>query len=90
MAARKPRPHLVGAVDQAEVNLRERCRSAPPPYDSTTSISLYPSADAYGSSCHRTQCTERTEHRIDGQLISDLPIRSRKEAIEKLNWYAMR
>jgi hypothetical protein len=27
---------------------------------------------------------------IDWKLVSDLPIRSRKEAIEKLNWYAMR
>jgi hypothetical protein len=28
--------------------------------------------------------------RIDWKLITDLPIRSRKEAIEKLHWYAMR
>jgi hypothetical protein len=28
--------------------------------------------------------------RIDWKLITDLPIRSREEAIEKLNWYAMR
>ncbi len=28
--------------------------------------------------------------RIDWKLITDLPIRSRKEAVEKLNWYAMR
>ncbi len=28
--------------------------------------------------------------RIDWKLVTDLPIRSRKEAIEKLNWYAMR
>jgi hypothetical protein len=27
---------------------------------------------------------------IDWKLVTDLPIRSRKEAIEKLNWYAMR
>ena len=28
--------------------------------------------------------------RIDWKLITDLPVRSRKEAIEKLHWYAMR
>lgn len=28
--------------------------------------------------------------RIDWKLVTDLPIRSRKEAVEKLNWYAMR
>jgi hypothetical protein len=28
--------------------------------------------------------------RIDWKLVTDLPIRSREEAIEKLNWYAMR
>ena len=27
---------------------------------------------------------------VDWKLVTDLPIRSRKEAIEKLNWYAMR
>ncbi len=28
--------------------------------------------------------------KIDWKLVTDLPIRSRKEAVEKLNWYAMR
>ncbi len=28
--------------------------------------------------------------RIDWKLVTDLPVRSRKEAVEKLNWYAMR
>jgi len=28
--------------------------------------------------------------RIDWKLVTDLPVRSRKDAIEKLNWYAMR
>ena len=28
--------------------------------------------------------------RIDWKLVTDLPIRSRKDAIEKLNWYALR
>jgi hypothetical protein len=28
--------------------------------------------------------------RIDWNLVTDLPIRSRKDAVEKLNWYAMR
>jgi hypothetical protein len=28
--------------------------------------------------------------RIDWKLVTDLPIRSRNEAIEKLSWYAMR
>lgn len=28
--------------------------------------------------------------RIDWKLITDLPVRSKKDAVEKLNWYAMR
>lgn len=28
--------------------------------------------------------------RIDCKLVTDLPIKSRREAVEKLNWYAMR
>jgi len=28
--------------------------------------------------------------KIDWKLVTDLPIRSRKDAVEKLNWYAMR
>lgn len=28
--------------------------------------------------------------RIDWKLLTDLPVRSRKEAIEKLEWYAQR
>jgi hypothetical protein len=29
-------------------------------------------------------------NRIDWKLVTDFPVRSRKDAIEKLNWYAMR
>jgi hypothetical protein len=28
--------------------------------------------------------------KVDWKLVTDLPVRSRKEAVEKLNWYAMR
>ena len=46
-------------------------------------------ADAYDSSCHRARPPKGREP-IDWKLVTDLPIRSRKAAIEKLNWYAMR
>jgi hypothetical protein len=34
--------------------------------------------------------TPKNIKKIDWKLITDLPVRSRKEAIEKLEWYAMR
>ena len=34
--------------------------------------------------------TPRNRKKIDWKLITDLPVRSRKEAIEKLEWYALR
>ncbi|HSB13701.1 MAG TPA: IS4 family transposase [Bryobacteraceae bacterium] len=34
--------------------------------------------------------TPRNRDRIDWKLITNLPVRSRKEAVEKLAWYAMR
>jgi hypothetical protein len=34
--------------------------------------------------------TPRNRKRIEWKLITDLPVRSRREAIEKLEWYAMR
>lgn len=34
--------------------------------------------------------TPKNREKIDWKLITDLPIRSRKDAIEKLDWYALR
>jgi Transposase DNA-binding len=34
--------------------------------------------------------TPKNRKKIDWKLITDLPVRSRKEAIEKLEWYSMR
>jgi hypothetical protein len=34
--------------------------------------------------------TPKNRKKIDWKLITDLPIQSRKDAIEKLNWYALR
>lgn len=34
--------------------------------------------------------TPRDRERLDWKLITDLPVRSREDAIEKLEWYAMR
>jgi len=34
--------------------------------------------------------TPKNRKKIDWKLITDLPVRSRKEAIEKLEWYALR
>lgn len=38
----------------------------------------------------RERGTPRGREKIDWKLITDLPVRSRREAIEKLEWYAMR
>jgi hypothetical protein len=35
-------------------------------------------------------CAPRGREKIDWKLITNLPVRSRKDAIEKLTWYAMR
>ena len=34
--------------------------------------------------------TPKNRKKIEWQLITDLPVRSRKDAIEKLEWYALR
>ena len=40
---------------------------------------------------HAQECgTPHGPEKIDWKLITDLPVRSRKEAIEKLKWYSMR
>jgi hypothetical protein len=40
---------------------------------------------------HATECdAPKGRDPIDWKLVTDLPIRSRKEAVEKLTWYAMR
>lgn len=40
---------------------------------------------------HASECTEATGRaRIEWKLITDLPVNSPQEAIEKLNWYAQR
>jgi len=38
----------------------------------------------------REASTPRNRERIDWKLITNLPIRNRKDAVEKLGWYAMR
>jgi hypothetical protein len=34
--------------------------------------------------------TPKTRKKIEWKLITDLPVQSRRDAIEKLEWYAMR
>lgn len=34
--------------------------------------------------------TPKNRKKIDGKLITDLPVRSRSDAVEKINWYALR
>lgn len=34
--------------------------------------------------------TPRSREKIDWKLITNLPVRSRKDAVEKLAWYAVR
>jgi hypothetical protein len=44
---------------------------------------------SHGNPCRRARDT-RKQKEIEWKLITDLPVRSRKDLIEKLQWYALR
>lgn len=53
---------------------------------------LQPGGDRSGASsrARRHQVLPKGQGRIDGKQITDLPARFRKDAVQKLRWYAMR
>jgi hypothetical protein len=75
-----------GDISEAVLELRyRRIRVLPP----IAKQKLYPALML--TVLHATECdAPNGRDRIDWKLVTDLPVRSRKEAIEKLNWYAMR
>ena len=75
-----------GAVSHAKLELRFRRIKILPPIGKK---SRYPSLDL--TVLHATERGRpRGRDRIEWKLVTDLPISSRSEAIEKLNWYAQR
>jgi hypothetical protein len=75
-----------GAVSEAVLELRyHRIRVLAP----VAKQKLYPPLML--TVLHATERdTPKGRDRIDWKLVTDLPIRYREEAVEKLNWYAMR
>jgi hypothetical protein len=75
-----------GAVSEAILDLKyQRLRVHPPigkqkNYPSLTLTVIHA----------QEQITPTGRERIDWKLITNLPVRSRKDALEKLSWYAMR
>ncbi len=75
-----------GNISEAVLELcYRRIRVLPP----IAKQKLYPAL--MGTVLHATEReAPKGRDRIDWKLVTNLPVRSRKEAIEKLNWYAMR
>jgi hypothetical protein len=75
-----------GTVTEATVEVRyERLRIQPP----IGKQKKYPSLTL--TVIHAQERTKpRGREKIDWKLITNLPVRSRKDALEKLSWYAMR
>jgi hypothetical protein len=75
-----------GNVREAVLELRyRRIRVLPPIYKQKR----YPPLELTVIHAQERDPPSRSEA-IDWKLITDLPVRSRSEAIEKLNWYALR
>ena len=75
-----------GAVSEAVLELRYRLVRVLAP---VAKQKLYPPLML--TVLHATERdTPKGRDRIDWKLVTDLPIKSSKEAVEKLNWYAMR
>ena len=75
-----------GAASQAVLELKFRRVRVLPPIGKQ---SRYPALDL--TVLHATERSKPSgRDRIDWKLITDLPVTSRAEAIEKLRWYAMR
>jgi hypothetical protein len=75
-----------GEVSEAVLELRYRRIRVLPPIGKQK---LYPELNL--TVLHATERDPPKERdRIDWKLITDLPVQSRKDAVEKLRWYAMR
>ena len=75
-----------GVMTEAAVDVRyERLRIQPP----IGKQKQYPSLILTGIHAQE-RAQPRDRARIDWKLITNLPVRSRKEALEKLSWYALR
>jgi Transposase DNA-binding/Transposase Tn5 dimerisation domain len=75
-----------GEISHARLEVKYRRIKVLPPIGKQ---SRYPSLEL--TVLHATERSKpRGRDRIDWKLITDLPITSRREAIEKLNWYAQR
>ena len=76
-----------GKAGQASVELRYRRIQVRPPIGKQK---RYPALDLTVIHAQERCRPEGRAAAIDWKLITDLPVRSRKEAIEKLGWYARR
>jgi len=75
-----------GAISHATLEVRYRRIKVLPPIGKQ---SRYPSLQL--TVLHATERSKpRGRDRIEWKLVTDLPVSSRSEAIEKLNWYAQR
>ena len=75
-----------GERSEAIVETRYRCIKVLPP---VAKQKLYPALEL--TVTHATEPTDpKDRDRIDWRLITDLTVRSREEAIEKLRWYGLR
>lgn len=75
-----------GDSDQAVLEIRYRRIRVLPPIGAQKQ---YPALVL--TVIHAEECgTQRHRKKIDWKLITDLPVQSRKDAIEKLEWYALR
>lgn len=75
-----------GEVSEAVLEIRYRRIRVLPPIGKQK---LYPELTL--TVLHATERnTPQGRDKIDWKLITDLPVRSRKDAVEKLHWYAMR
>jgi Transposase DNA-binding len=75
-----------GDVDEAILEIRYRRIKVLPPIGKQKRYSPLTLTVIYA----QERGTPKNRDRIEWKLVTDLPVQSRKDAIEKINWYAMR
>ena len=75
-----------GTVSQATVNVKYHRLRVYPPIGKQKEYPPLMLTVIYAQEASKP----RNREKIDWKLITNLPVRSRKDAVEKLNWYAMR
>jgi Transposase DNA-binding len=75
-----------GAVSEATVEIKYQRLRVHPPIGKQKNYSALTLTVIHA----QEQTTPTGREKIDWKLITNLPIRSRKDALEKLSWYAMR